>query len=135
MKKNIKKISQYILLILLVYGCGSNDQGELVGARSNSKWHSQKPLGMTLIPGGVYTMGKQSEDVAGSLNAPTRTVTVRPFFMDETEITNSEYKEFVFWVRDSIIRTELALFGELMSYDGEEILEDYRFIDIDSSDM
>ncbi len=28
--------------------------------------------------------------------------------MDETEITNSKYKQFVFWVRDSIIRERLA---------------------------
>ena len=32
-----------------------------------------------------------------------RTVTVRAFYMDETEITNSEYRQFVNWVRDSIL--------------------------------
>lgn len=108
----MKKISLYILLALMVYSCGSNDQGELVGVTSSSKWHSKKPLGMSLIPGGSYTMGKQSEDVSGSLNSPTRTVTVRPFYMDETEITNSEYKEFVYWVRDSVTRTALAMYAE-----------------------
>ena len=41
-------------------------------------------------------------------DAPTKTVTVRSFYMDETEITNSEYRQFVHWVRDSIIRYELA---------------------------
>ncbi len=128
----MKKISLYILIALLVYSCGSNDQGELVGVTQNSKWHSKKPLGMTLIPGGSFTMGKQSEDVAGTLNAPTRTVTVRPFYMDETEITNSEYKEFVFWVRDSIVRTQLALYAEIM---GEEGLEDYVFLNIEEGDM
>ena len=80
-------------------------------------------------------MGKQSEDVASSLNSPARTVTVRPVYMDETEITNSEYKEFVQWVRDSVVRTELALFSELMSFDGEPVLEDYKFLNIDSTDM
>ena len=53
-------------------------------------------------------MGKQDEDVMGTLSAPTKTVTVRPFYMDETEITNSEYKQFVYWVRDSVVRTKLA---------------------------
>ncbi|MBK5209173.1 MAG: gliding motility lipoprotein GldK, partial [Flavobacteriaceae bacterium] len=131
----MKKISLYILLVLVIYSCGSSDQGELVGVRSGSKWHSQKPLGMTLIPGGSFTMGKQSEDIAGALNSPTRTVTVRPYYMDETEITNSEYKEFVFWVRDSIVRTQLALFSELMSSDGDIVLEDYQFLDIDTTKM
>ncbi|MDP3311853.1 gliding motility lipoprotein GldK [Lutibacter sp.] len=131
----MKKISLYILLAFFAYSCGSSDQGELVGVRQNSKWHSKKPFGMSLIPGGSFTMGKQSEDIAGSLNAPSRTVTVRPFYMDETEITNSEYKEFVFWVRDSIIRTELALFSDLMSSDGNIVLEEYSFMNIDTSDM
>lgn len=128
----MKKISLYILLALMVYSCGSNDQGELVGVTSSSKWHSKKPLGMSLIPGGSYTMGKQSEDVSGSLNSPTRTVTVRPFYMDETEITNSEYKEFVYWVRDSVTRTSLAMYAEFL---GEEGLEDYKFLDIDETNM
>lgn len=131
----MKKISLYILLAFVAYGCGSNDQGELVGVHSKGKWHSEKPVGMALIPGGSFTMGKQDEDIAGALNAPARTVTVRPFYMDETEITNSEYKEFVFWVRDSIIRTKLALFSELMSDDNKKILEKYQFKNIDTTKM
>lgn len=35
-------------------------------------------------------------------------VSVDGFWMDETEVTNSKYKQFVMWVRDSIIRTRLA---------------------------
>jgi len=119
-----------------MYSCGSNDQGELVGHQSNSAWHSKKPTGMALIPGGSFIMGKQSEDIAGALNAPARTVTVRPFYIDETEITNSEYKEFVYWVRDSIVRTELALYADLMAdADDELMLEGYRFLASDTTDM
>jgi sulfatase modifying factor 1 len=136
MKKIImRKISLYILLALLVYSCGSNDQGELVGRKSKSKWHSEKPLGMVLIPGGSFTMGKSDEDVAGSLTTPSKTVTVRPYYMDETEITNAEYKEFVFWVRDSIVRTKLALLSELMSDDGNIVLEEYQFLNQDTTSM
>lgn len=134
----MKRISLYILLALTIFSCGSSDQGELVGVRSTSKWNSELPFGMTLIPGGSFTMGKQDEDVSGSLNAPTRTVTIRPYYMDETEITNSEYKEFVFWVRDSIVRTKLALYAELMSPGGGQAvpgLEDYQFLNIDETRM
>jgi len=131
----MKRISLYILLSVLIYSCGSNDQGELVGVKSKSQWHSKKPLGMVLIPGGSFTMGRQDEDVSGALDAPTRTVTVRPVYMDETEITNSEYKEFVFWVRDSIVRTELAMLSDLMSDDTNMILPDYQFKSIDTADM
>ncbi|PCH52245.1 MAG: gliding motility lipoprotein GldK [Flavobacteriaceae bacterium] len=131
----MKKIPLYILLALLIDSCGSSDQGELIGVRTQSRWHSQKPLGMVLIPGGSFTMGKSDEDIAGSLSAPSRTVTVRPFYMDETEITNSEYKEFVFWVRDSIVRTKLALLSELMSDEANKILPDYQFLNSDTTNM
>ena len=104
----MKKAAILALLITLLYSCGSNDRGELVGIKVKKKWFSEKPFGMALIPGGSFTMGKQEEDIIGTLNTPTKTVTVRPYYMDETEITNSEYKEFVHWVRDSIVRTELA---------------------------
>ena len=104
----MNKVAIFVLLIAVFYGCKSNDRGELVGIKAKKKWFSEKPYGMTLIPGGSFTMGKQDEDVIGSLNTPSRTVTVRPYYMDETEITNNEYKEFVTWVRDSVTRTKLA---------------------------
>jgi len=90
---------------------------------------------MVLIPGGSFTMGKEDEDVAGALNTPTRTVTVRPYYMDETEITNAEYKEFVKWVTDSIVRSKLALFSELMSDETNVVLADYQFKNIDTTKM
>lgn len=108
----MKKVALFALIITLMYSCGSNDRGELTGVKYKRKWFSEKPLGMTLIPGGSFTMGKQDEDVVGNLSAPTRTVTVRPYYMDETEITNSSYKQFVHWVRDSIVRTHLAIKAE-----------------------
>ncbi len=111
MKRNLL----YALLIILIYACGSNDRGELVGVKFKKKWFAEKPVGMTLVPGGSFTMGKQDENLVGTLNAPTRTVTVIPFFMDETEITNSEYKSFVYWVRDSIVRTRLAQQADLVA--------------------
>ena len=58
----------------------------------------EKPYGMTLVEGGAFIMGKQDDDIAQLRNAPAKTVTVRSFYMDETEITNSEYRQFVYWV-------------------------------------
>ena len=104
----MKKVAIFALLITVFYSCGSNDRGELVGVKAKKKWFSEKPHGMALIPGGSFTMGKQDEDIIGKLTTPTKTVTVRPYYMDETEITNSEYKQFVVWVRDSVTRTKLA---------------------------
>jgi len=113
----IKNIVGIALLGLILSNCGTgSDRGELVTNNGGSKWFAEKPHGMVLIPSGSFTMGKEDEDVIGSLNTPTRTVTVKQYFMDETEVTNAEYKSFVTWVRDSIVRTKLALAADLKSY-------------------
>ncbi|MDB2385386.1 gliding motility lipoprotein GldK [Polaribacter sp.] len=111
----MKKAAVFALLITIFYSCGSNDRGELVGVPVTKKWFSEKPAGMTLIPSGSFTMGKQDEDMTGVINTPTKTVSLRSYYMDETEVTNSEYKEFVFWVRDSVVRTYLGMQQEFAS--------------------
>ena len=105
----MNKALVFALFTLIIYSCGSNDRGELMGVKYKKKWFSEKPFGMALIPGGSFTMGKQDQDLIGTMSTPTKTVTIRPYYMDETEITNNEYKEFVFWVRDSIVRTKLGI--------------------------
>ena len=94
-------------LCLVVASCGSKNRGELIGVKQK-KWFGEKPYGMTLVEGGAYIMGKSDEDLAQLQNAPARTVTVPSFYMDETEITNSEYRQFVYWVKDSIALAMLA---------------------------
>ena len=112
----MKKVILYFTLLLpILYGCGSNDRGELVGINPKKKWFAEQPFGMVSIPGGSFTMGRQDEDISGMINSPARTVTVRQFYMDETEITNLEYKQFIFWVRDSITRTKLAYMADFIS--------------------
>lgn len=102
-----------LLMLVVVYACGrgGDNKGELVGVKGKS-WKQPKPYGMTLIPSGSFIMGSSDDDRAGSMNAPVKTVSVGSFYMDETEITNSEYRQFVNWVRDSIIRTNLAELAE-----------------------
>ena len=112
----MKKIFLITLVIAFITSCGSNDKGELIGVKGK-KWHPEKPYGMSLVPGGAFIMGKSDDDIADAQDAPTKTVSVRSFYMDETEITNSEYRQFVNWVRDSIIRLELAKLEELVHDD------------------
>ena len=132
----MKKAILFTFLITIMYGCGSNDRGELVGVKIKNKWFSEKPFGMVSIPAGSFTMGKQDEDITGTMSAPPRTVSRSKFYMDETEISNSEYKQFVEWVKDSIVRTELALMadfasgGSLTNANGEPIsggIYDYAY--------
>lgn len=138
----MKKAALFALLITLLYSCGSNDRGELVGVKLKKKWFAKQPHGMVVIPGGSFTMGKQDEDLIGTQSTPARTVTVRPYYMDETEITNSEYKEFVFWVRDSITRTRLADQAEFAALGSEaeaggnrEGIQAYAYKTADTTDL
>lgn len=79
-------------------------------------------------------MGKSEEDQAKVLNAPTKTVTVRSFYMDDTEITNSEYRQFVEWVKDSIARTRLAILADELGLGPEDGgIGDYAFKDADTT--
>ncbi|MFP5438454.1 MAG: gliding motility lipoprotein GldK [Bacteroidia bacterium] len=107
----MKKFIALTATLSLLISCGSSDRGELVGVKGK-KYRSEKPYGMTLVPGGAYIMGKSDDDLANVLDAPAKTVTVRSFYMDETEITNSEYRQFVEWVKDSTIRTRLAILAD-----------------------
>lgn len=126
-----------LALVFLLTSCGSKSRskGELVGVKGK-KWHPEKPYGMELIPQGAYVMGKAEEDQAKVLNAPTRTVTVRSFYMDDTEITNSEYRQFVEWVKDSIVRTKLAILADELGIGPEdEGIGEYGFKDTDTTEL
>lgn len=138
----MKKFILLTVLVSLLYSCGgSSDKGQLVGVKGKA-WHPEKPYGMTLIPGGAFIMGKSDDDLANVQDAPTKTVTVRSFYMDETEITNSEYRQFVNWVRDSIVRTKLAIAADEQGAksDGKSSkkggsIGDYAFKDADTTKM
>jgi gliding motility-associated lipoprotein GldK len=119
MKLYIKFIKgfYFVFIALLITSCGGSDKGQLVGVEGK-RWYPEKPFGMVLVDGGSFVMGKSDDDLASVQNAPPKTVTVPSFYMDETEITNSEYRQFVFHVRDSVIRQKLAEAAEL-SGDGQ----------------
>lgn len=88
-------------------GARSSVGGEVTGV-GGTAWDEPTPYGMVLIDRGSVQMGPQKADSAWNIAANPRGVTVDAFWMDETEITNAKYKQFVFWVRDSIIRERLA---------------------------
>ena len=55
--------------------------------------------GLVLIEGGRFTMGQVQQDVLFDWNNKPRTVTVSSFYMDETEVKNIDYREYLFWLR------------------------------------
>lgn len=83
-------------------------RGQIVGVKPTKKWNLEQPLGMVRIPSGSFVVGQNDYDFTGNFDADPRTVTVSSFFIDETEITNGEYLQFVYYTRDSIARRMLA---------------------------
>jgi formylglycine-generating enzyme required for sulfatase activity len=89
--------------LLLLGACKTGGSGELIGAGNRpTNYVEADPYGMVFVPQGSYNMGPNDQDVPFSMTAQSKTVTVDPFWMDDTEITNNEYRQFVEWVRDSI---------------------------------
>lgn len=85
----------------------SSGGGELVGVKGMA-WAEPTPYGMVLIDRGSFVAGSTEADSVWGTPKNDKSISVDAFWMDETEITNAKYKQFVYWVRDSIIRERLA---------------------------
>ena len=75
-------------------GGGFNDNGELIGAQGREGWEMTRPFGMVAIPPGTFHMGQADQDVPATQINFNKQVTIGPFYMDDTEITNNEYRQF-----------------------------------------
>ncbi len=105
----MKKITlSALILIFLLTGCGSSNSGELTGVLGRKKFFEPEPFEMAFIPAGNFMMGPSEQDAIFANNAISKSVTVDAFWMDQTEITNNKYRQFVYYVRDSILRTKLG---------------------------
>lgn len=110
----MKRIFFYLAALIILGSCGSSGNGELVGVQSRKPFYQPTPFGMAYIPLGSYTMGVGEEDVKYAAIHQPKTVTIAAFYMDETEVTNNEYRQFVYWVKDSIAR---VLLGDILPED------------------
>ena len=82
--------------------------------KESKPYFEPAPFGMSYIKRGSYVMGGEDDELT-AVKTSTKRVSVESFWMDDTEITNNEYRQFVYWVRDSIARTLLAeTFPEFM---------------------
>ncbi len=81
--------------------------GELTGI-SGASINEPAPYGMVLVERGSIKMGDEESDSLWGTSSTVKDISVDAFWMDETEVTNAEYRQFVYWVRDSIIRERLA---------------------------
>jgi formylglycine-generating enzyme required for sulfatase activity len=96
-----------VLLCLILVSCRNWSRGELRDGWGNASWDEGEPYGMEYIPKGSFTIGPNDQEVNDE-KTPNKTVSVEAFWMDDTEITNKEYRQFTSWVVDSIARQLLS---------------------------
>ena len=106
----MKKILTIIVITFLFIAC-NKPAGELTGLGIKDTFYEAQPYGMVFVKRGSFMMGANDQSAVGSFNDKSVNVTVDAFWMDETEITNDKYKQFVFWVRDSIALRSLVIAG------------------------
>jgi len=102
-----KSIFAFFAAVVILSGCYSGPAGELIGVQPREEWIQVNPYGMNYIHYGSFTMGPNDKDLSG-LSLKPKTVTVSAFYMDQHEISNNEYRQFVYWVRDSLWRSTLV---------------------------
>lgn len=105
---NMKKFLFIGFAALVLASCESGNGGQLVGVQGRMLWYQEDPYGMLYIPMGSFLMGPNDQDVPYAHTTKAKTVSIQAFYMDQTEISNNEYRQFVDWVRDSIVHRILG---------------------------
>ena len=97
LKRTIKKLIILSVVVSLA-SCGGGGYdlgGNLVGVPDREGWVMTVPFGMVVAPSGTFHMGQSDEDVPHTMVNLNKQVTIGGFYMDETEITNNEYRQFM----------------------------------------
>jgi len=114
MKSQLVAISTLAILSVSLVSCfkgktkGVLDNGQVTGVAPSFKQGMGRPIGMVYVPPGMFHMGPSDEDVNYNFTARNKAVSIAGFWMDRTEITNNQYRQFVFWVRDSLAAIQLG---------------------------
>jgi len=110
MKFSYLSLANLIGLAILFYSCGggtsnvspttgwSYNNPENGGYEVNVGYEQQTGPGLVFVEGGTFTMGRVEQDLLYDWNNVPRRVTVTSFYMDETEVRNVDYREYLYWL-------------------------------------
>ncbi|TDE29438.1 gliding motility lipoprotein GldJ [Flavobacterium ranwuense] len=74
--------------------------------KAGSSKKQQAGPGLVFVEGGTFTMGKVADDVMHDWNNTPTQQHVQSFYMDETEVTNSMYLDYLDWLKSVYPPTE-----------------------------
>jgi gliding motility-associated lipoprotein GldJ len=103
------------------------------GLKINNNYRERTPPNMVLIQGGTFTMGRNAEQGGQTANSFQRRVTVNSFFMDQYEITNENWLEYLAWTKQVLhnspalierAKPNVAVWREKLAYN-EPYVENY----------
>lgn len=107
-KALISKLVLCFGIIVLFANCKGSDQSATTGwDYDNPEWggfesakgeDQMTPPGMVFIEGGSFVMGQTTDNVRYEWHNQPKRVTVSSFYMDECEITNLDYREYLYWL-------------------------------------
>lgn len=101
-------IAMVVAVVFSMNSCSNKDSAATGWKYNDEKWGGFTDVDFTeqltgpnlvLIEGGTFTMGQTEQDVMFEHNNIPRRVTVSSFYMDETEVTNLHYKEYIYWMK------------------------------------
>lgn len=131
MKNFLKSLLALSLFAALVSSCGRKEDGQVLGVLDRPSWKGVNPYGMVYVPSGTLYIGTGDEDISNSYVQRPKSISIQGFYMDDTEITNNEYRQFVYWVKDSLAHNLLD--HKIESEDGGESRLDWE-AEIDPED-
>ena len=99
----LKKTASLLFYSLFVIGCIKKDQFSEKNLNEvfDVLKYEENIKSMVLVPGGSFTMGTDELQLAGqpvrsgAEESPPHRVILESFYMDETEVTNAQFKAFI----------------------------------------
>jgi gliding motility-associated lipoprotein GldK len=122
MKKLTTSFVALFAIIILSSCGGGGENGQLIGVLERPAWNGINPYGMVYVPSGTLHIGQSDQDVFQTHLQRPKSISIHGFYMDDTEITNNEYRQFTHYVRDSIAHGLMGDFKPNYN-DTEEILD------------
>jgi gliding motility-associated lipoprotein GldK len=89
------------VVLAIITSCKSNSALHELKGQSGEPWYEPVPYGMAYVKEGSFLIGSGDQNPEQGIVYEKR-VSVNSFWMDETEITNDEYRQYINWVADSV---------------------------------